>query len=56
MQKDSLTEFEVVLAVARRQGFRPAATELEMSTSAVSNAVAETCEATRIIGPGSGRA
>ncbi|MBO9647691.1 MAG: LysR family transcriptional regulator [Variovorax sp.] len=40
MQKDSLTEFEVVLAVARRQGFRPAAIELEMSTSAVSNAVA----------------
>ncbi|WP_431258612.1 LysR family transcriptional regulator [Roseateles chitinivorans] len=40
MQKDSLTEFEVVLAVARRQGFRPAAVELEMSTSAVSNAVA----------------
>ena len=40
MQKDSLTEFQVVLAVARRQGFRPAAVELEMSTSAVSNAVA----------------
>ncbi|WP_416761644.1 LysR family transcriptional regulator [Roseateles sp. So40a] len=40
MQKDSLAEFEVVLAVARRQGFRPAALELEMSTSAVSNAVA----------------
>ncbi|RZI58952.1 MAG: LysR family transcriptional regulator [Rubrivivax sp.] len=40
MQKDSLTEFEVVLAVARRQGFRPAAVALEMSTSAVSNAVA----------------
>jgi DNA-binding transcriptional LysR family regulator len=40
MQKDSLTEFEVVLAVARRQGFRPAAVELAMSTSAVSNAVA----------------
>ncbi|MDH0866218.1 LysR family transcriptional regulator [Mitsuaria sp. GD03876] len=40
MRKDSLTEFEVVLAVARRQGFRPAAVELEMSTSAVSNAVA----------------
>ncbi|MBB3180868.1 LysR family transcriptional regulator [Variovorax sp. Sphag1AA] len=40
MQKDSLTEFEVVLAVARRQGFRLAAVELEMSTSAVSNAVA----------------
>ncbi|WP_377156582.1 LysR family transcriptional regulator [Roseateles sp. UC29_93] len=40
MQKDSLTEFEVMLAVARRRGFRPAAVELEMSTSAVSNAVA----------------
>jgi DNA-binding transcriptional LysR family regulator len=40
MQKDSLAEFDVVLAVARRQGFRPAAVELEMSTSAVSNAVA----------------
>lgn len=40
MQKDSLSEFEVVLAVARRQGFRPAAVELEMSTSAISNAVA----------------
>ncbi len=40
MQKDSLIEFEVVLAVARRRGFRPAAVELEMSTSAVSNAVA----------------
>lgn len=40
MQKNSLTEFEVLLAVARRRGFRPAAVELEMSTSAVSNAVA----------------
>lgn len=40
MQKSSLSEFEVVLAVARRQGFRPAAVALEMSTSAVSNAVA----------------
>jgi DNA-binding transcriptional LysR family regulator len=40
MHKSGMTELEVVLAVARRQGFRPAALELEMSTSAVSNAVA----------------
>ena len=40
MNKSGLTELEVVLAVARRQGFRPAAQELEMSTSAVSSAVA----------------
>jgi len=40
MHKSGLTELEVVLAVARRQGFRAAALELEMSTSAVSSAVA----------------
>lgn len=40
MNKSGLTELEVVLAVARRQGFRTAAIELEMSTTAVSNAVA----------------
>lgn len=40
MHKSGLTELEVVLAVARRQGFRPAALELEMSSTAVSNAVA----------------
>jgi DNA-binding transcriptional LysR family regulator len=40
MNRSGLTELEVVLAVARRHGFRAAAVELEMSTSAVSNAVA----------------
>jgi DNA-binding transcriptional LysR family regulator len=40
MHKSGLTELEVVLAVARRQGFRAAAVELDMSTTAVSNAVA----------------
>src|ERR1700761_2103466 len=40
MHKSGLVELEAVLAVARRRGFRPAAVELEMSTSAVSNAVA----------------
>jgi DNA-binding transcriptional LysR family regulator len=40
MHKSGLTELEVVLAVARRRGFRAAAIELDMSTSAVSNAVA----------------
>jgi DNA-binding transcriptional LysR family regulator len=35
-----MTELEAVLAVARHHGFRPAATELGMSTSALSNAVA----------------
>jgi len=40
MYKSGLTELEVVLAVARRQGFRAAAVELDMSTTAVSNAVA----------------
>jgi DNA-binding transcriptional LysR family regulator len=40
MYKSGLTELEVVLAVGRRHGFRAAAVELEMSTSAVSNAVA----------------
>ncbi|WP_408172056.1 LysR family transcriptional regulator [Paraburkholderia strydomiana] len=35
-----MTELEVVLAVARRRGFRSAAVDLDMSTSAVSNAVA----------------
>jgi DNA-binding transcriptional LysR family regulator len=40
MYKSGLTELEVVLAVSRRRGFRAAAVELDMSTSAVSNAVA----------------
>jgi DNA-binding transcriptional LysR family regulator len=40
MYKSGLTELEVVLAVGRRHGFRAAAVELDMSTSAVSNAVA----------------
>jgi len=40
MHKSGLTELEVVLAVARRRGFAAAAVELEMSTTAVSNAVA----------------
>jgi len=40
MHRSGLTELDVVLAVARRQGFRAAAVELEMSTSAVSSAVA----------------
>jgi DNA-binding transcriptional LysR family regulator len=40
MNRSGLTELEVVLAVARRRGFRSAAVDLDMSTSAVSNAVA----------------
>lgn len=40
MYKSGLTELEVVLAVARRHGFRAAAVDLDMSTTAVSNAVA----------------
>jgi DNA-binding transcriptional LysR family regulator len=40
MYKSGLIELEVVLAVARRRGFRAAATDLNMSTTAVSNAVA----------------
>lgn len=40
MHKDGLTELEVVLAVAQLKGFTAAATELDMSTTAVSNAVA----------------
>jgi DNA-binding transcriptional LysR family regulator len=40
MYKSGLVDLEVVLAIARRQSFRAAATELEMSTTAVSNAVA----------------
>ena len=40
MYKSGLTELKVVLAVGRRHGFRAAAVELDMSTSAVSNAVA----------------
>jgi len=40
MHKSGLTELEVVLAVSRRRAFRAAAIELDMSTSAVSNAVA----------------
>ena len=40
MHKSGLIDLHVVLAVARRQSFRAAAVELEMSTSAVSSAVA----------------
>ncbi len=40
MHKSGLVELEVVLAVARRRGFAAAAVELEMSATAVSNAVA----------------
>jgi len=40
MHKSGLVELEAVLAVARRGGFRPAAVELGMSTSALSSAVA----------------
>jgi DNA-binding transcriptional LysR family regulator len=40
MHKSGLTELEVVLAVAGQRGFAAAALELEMSTTAVSNAVA----------------
>ncbi|NUT77401.1 LysR family transcriptional regulator [Pseudomonas sp. C1C7] len=40
MYRSGLTELEVVLAVAKRRGFRAAATDLNMSTTAVSNAVA----------------
>ncbi|EYF05077.1 LysR family transcriptional regulator [Chondromyces apiculatus] len=40
MHRTGLVELEAVLAVARRKGFRPAAAELGMSTSALSSAVA----------------
>lgn len=40
MHKTGLVDLQVLLAVARRQSFRAAALELEMSTSAVSSAVA----------------
>lgn len=40
MHKSGLTELDVVLAVARLRGFAAAATGLEMSATAVSNAVA----------------
>ncbi|MDH6590566.1 DNA-binding transcriptional LysR family regulator [Variovorax sp. TBS-050B] len=40
MHKSALLELEVVLAVARRHGFRLAAVDLDMSATAVSNAVA----------------
>jgi len=40
MHKSGLTELEVVLAVARRKSFRAAASDLDMSATAVSNAVA----------------
>ncbi|HEY4079756.1 MAG TPA: LysR family transcriptional regulator [Burkholderiaceae bacterium] len=40
MHKSGLVELEAVLAVARHQGFRPAAVELGMSTTGLSNAVA----------------
>src|ERR1700744_5714809 len=39
MDRDLLTHLPVVLAVARRQGFAAAASELGMSPSAVSHAV-----------------
>lgn len=40
MHKSGLIDLQVLLAVARRQSFRAAALELEMSASAVSSAVA----------------
>lgn len=40
MHRSGLIELEAVLALARRRGFRPAAVELGMSTSALSSAVA----------------
>jgi DNA-binding transcriptional LysR family regulator len=40
MHKSGLVQLEAVLAVARHRGFRPAAVELGMSTTALSNAVA----------------
>ena len=40
MSRAGLTELDAVIAVARRGGFRPAALELGMSTSALSHAVA----------------
>src|SRR5882672_695028 len=40
MHKSGLVELEAVLAVARHHAFRPAAVELGMSTTALSNAVA----------------
>lgn len=40
MIKTGMTELEAVLAVAQRRGFRPAALDLGVSTSALSNAVA----------------
>lgn len=40
MHKSGLIDLQVLLAVARRQSFRAAALELDMSTSAVSSAVA----------------
>ncbi len=40
MHRTGLLELEVVLAVARRRGFRLAAVDLDMSATAVSNAVA----------------
>jgi DNA-binding transcriptional LysR family regulator len=40
MKTSGLGELEAVLAVARRHGFRAAATELDVSTSALSHAIA----------------
>jgi DNA-binding transcriptional LysR family regulator len=40
MHRTGLVELEAVLAVARLKGFRPAAAELGMSTSALSSAIA----------------
>jgi DNA-binding transcriptional LysR family regulator len=41
MPKAGLTELDAILAVARRSSFRAAALDLEMSTTALSNAVAK---------------
>jgi len=40
MYKSGLTELDAILAVARRGSFKAAADELQMSTTALSNAVA----------------
>ena len=40
MRKDGLNQLDAVLAVARRRSFRAAASEIGMSTTALSNAVA----------------
>jgi hypothetical protein len=40
MRSSGLIELDAVLAVARHRGFRAAATELDMSLSALSHAIA----------------